>query len=117
MNGKLTSRRASAAIVFMIAAGLLGGHNPARAAEPRTDELDKVIPPAMERASIPGVIIGVWQDGHEPYVKAFGVSDTATKQPMTTDLYFYIGSNTKSFTVTSILMLADKGKLGLDDPI
>jgi D-alanyl-D-alanine carboxypeptidase len=28
-----------------------------------------------------------------------------------------IGSNTKTFVVTSILILADQGKLGLDDPI
>src|SRR5215831_21130736 len=83
----------------------------------RAAALDKVIPPAMQRASIPGVIIGVWQDGHKPYVKAFGVSDTATGKPMTTDLYMYIGSNAKAFTATAILMLVDQGKLGLDDPI
>jgi D-alanyl-D-alanine carboxypeptidase len=28
-----------------------------------------------------------------------------------------IGSNSKTFTITAILMLADQGKLGLDDPI
>ena len=36
---------------------------------------------------------------------------------MATDLYMRIGSNSKAFTVTAILMLADQGKLGLDDPI
>ena len=36
---------------------------------------------------------------------------------MATDLYMRIGSNTKAFVVTAILMLADQGKLGLDDPI
>ena len=71
----------------------------------------------MERASIPGAIVGIWQDGREPYVRAFGVRDTATRQPMATDLYMRIGSNSKAFTVTAILMLADQGKLGLDDPI
>jgi D-alanyl-D-alanine carboxypeptidase len=79
--------------------------------------LDKAIPAAMQRAAIPGAIVGIWQDGHEPYVRAFGVRDTATRQPMTPDLHMRIGSNTKAFTVTSLLMLADQGKLGLDDPI
>src|SRR5829696_8256573 len=36
---------------------------------------------------------------------------------MAPDLYMRIGSTTKTFTVTAILMLADQGKLGLDDPI
>jgi D-alanyl-D-alanine carboxypeptidase len=88
-----------------------------RPADKRDAELDKVIPPAMQRASVPGAIVGIWQDGREPYVKAFGVRDTATREPMATDLYMRIGSNSKAFTVTALLMLADQGKLSLDDPI
>src|SRR5262249_43142481 len=49
--------------------------------------------------------------------RAFGVRDTASGEPMTTGLYMRIGSNTKAFVVTGILMLADQGKLGLDDPV
>ena len=71
----------------------------------------------MRRASIPGAIVGVWREGQPPYVGAFGVRDTASGEPMTTDLSMRIGSNTKAFVVTAILMLADRGKLGLDDPI
>jgi len=81
------------------------------------EALDKAIPAAMARASIPGTIVGVWQDGREPYVRAFGVRDTATGEPMTTDLYMRIGSATKTFTVTAILMLVDQSRLGLDDPV
>ena len=100
-----------------IAAGLLVGCNASSLADPRADALDKATPVAMKRASVPGAIVGIWQDGREPYVRAFGVRDTATRQPMATDLYMRIGSNSKTFTVTAILMLADQGKLGLDDPI
>jgi D-alanyl-D-alanine carboxypeptidase len=97
----------------LIAAPLFG-QSPA---DKRDAALDKAIPPAMQRASVPGAIIGIWQDGREPYVKAFGVRDTATREPMATDLYMRIGSNSKAFTVTALLMLADQGKLSLDDPI
>src|SRR5215216_3122997 len=83
----------------------------------KADRLGEAIPAAMQRASIPGAVVGIWQDGSEPYVRAFGVRDTATGQPMATDLYMRIGSNSKAFTITSLLMLADQGKLGLDDPI
>src|SRR5262245_719109 len=86
-------------------------------AEERAAALDEAIPLAMERASVPGAIVGIWQDGSEPYVRAFGVRDTATGETMASDLYMRIGSNSKTFTVTAILMLADQGKLGLDDPI
>ena len=49
--------------------------------------LTEFVPKAMEQASIPGAIIGIWQDGATPYVRAFGVRDTATGEPMATDLY------------------------------
>jgi D-alanyl-D-alanine carboxypeptidase len=105
------------AIVAALAAGLLAGCTTLSPADQRAAALDRAIPAAMQRASIPGAIVGVWQDGREPYVRAFGVRDTATREPMTADLYMRIGSVTKTFTITAILMLADQGRLGLDDPI
>src|SRR5215467_252334 len=105
------------ALSTILMAGLRPGFCQPDASGSRDAALDAAIPAAMARASIPGAIVGIWQDGREPYVKAFGVRDTATGQPMTTDLSMRIGSNTKSFVVTAILMLADQGKLGLDDPI
>ena len=96
MNSQLTLRRLrTVAIMATFAAGLLVGCNASSLADQRADALDKAIPAAMQRASIPGAIVGVWQDGREPYVRAFGVRDTATRQPMTTDLYMRIGSNTQ----------------------
>jgi len=79
--------------------------------------LAEAIRSGMRRASIPGAIVGVWREGRPPYVRAFGVRDTASGEPMATDLSMRIGSNTKAFVVTAILMLADQGRLGLDDPI
>jgi len=81
------------------------------------NNLTETINRALRESSIPGVIVGVWREGKPPYVRAFGVQDTATGEPMTTDLYMRIGSNTKAFVVTSILILADWGELDLDDPI
>ena len=118
MNNELTFRRLCArAIVATVAAGILSGCNASDPADRRADALDKAIPAALQRSSVPGAIVGIWQDGRAPYVRAFGVRDTATRQPMATDLYVRIGSKSKTFTVTALLMLADQGKLGLDDPV
>jgi len=78
--------------------------------------LDAAINQAMSAASIPGAIVGVWgPDGR--YIRTFGVADKTTGAPMNVDMYSRIGSQTKPFTVTAVLQLADQGKLGLDDPI
>jgi D-alanyl-D-alanine carboxypeptidase len=89
-------------------------------AKPMSDaaaqRLDTAVNQAMTAANVPGAIIGVWgPDGS--YVRAFGVADKATGAPMKTDFYHRIGSQTKTFTATGVLQLADQGKVGLDDPI
>ena len=49
----------------------------ASAAQPtaRDEMLTETIPRAMQQASVPGAIVGVWQDGAAPFVQAFGVRD------------------------------------------
>jgi len=113
---KLILLRLTIAIIAALALGCFASIL-SKAADERAASLDKVIPAAMQRASLPGIVVGIWQGGQQPYVRAFGVSDTSKKTPMTTDMHVRIGSNTKSFTVTAILMLADRGLLGLDDTI
>ncbi len=78
--------------------------------------LNDAINKTMDETSIPGAIVGIWgPDGN--FVQTFGVADQAGGEPMQTDFYHRIGSQTKTFTVTGVLQLADQGKLGLDDPI
>lgn len=80
-------------------------------------QLDEAIPPGMLEASVPGAIVGVWKPAEPPYARAFGVRDTRTGEPMTTDLYMRIGSVTKTFVTTGVLQLVDQARVGLDDPI
>ena len=80
-------------------------------------KLDTLVPAALEKGKLPGAIVGVWQDGKPLYLKAFGVADVKTGAPMTTDLHMRIGSLTKTFAITSLLLLAKDGKVSLDDPI
>ncbi|MET8752312.1 serine hydrolase domain-containing protein [Streptomyces sp. NPDC004667] len=80
-------------------------------------KLDAAVLRTLRETRVPGVIVGLWAPGKGSYVKAFGVADEATAAPMTTDLRFRIGSETKTFTVTALLRLVDRKKAGLDDPI
>lgn len=82
-----------------------------------TARLDKAIEDVRQEAGIPGVIVGLWMPGKGNYVRATGVADTVTREPMTTDLYTRIGSETKTFTVTALLKLVDDRRIRLDDPI
>ncbi|MET7513181.1 serine hydrolase domain-containing protein [Streptomyces sp. NPDC005480] len=80
-------------------------------------ELDAAVQKVMREANVPGVTFGVWTPDKGEYVKSYGVADKSTGQKMSPDLHMRIGSETKTFTVTSILKLVDEKKVGLDDPI
>ncbi|MEU0199561.1 MULTISPECIES: serine hydrolase domain-containing protein [unclassified Streptomyces] len=82
-----------------------------------TERLDRAIAEVREQAGIPGVVVGLWMPGKGSYVRATGVADTVTREPMAVDSYVRIGSETKTFTVTALLELVDQGRIGLDDPI
>ncbi|MFI5430684.1 serine hydrolase domain-containing protein [Rhodococcus baikonurensis] len=94
-----------------------GSYSPERPVDPvLAAKLDAVLAGAVEDAGIPGAIVGLWSP-EGSYVRATGVSDTSTSEPMKTNIYHRIGSVTKTFTVTALLQLADESKIGLDDPI
>lgn len=82
-----------------------------------TARLDRTIDDVAPKAGIPGVVVGLWMPGKGCYVRATGVSDTHTREPMAVDSFVRIGSETKTFTVTALLKLVDDGRIGLDDPI
>lgn len=59
----------------------------------------------------------VAHNGKRVFAQAYGLADREKKIPNTLKTCFRIGSMNKMFTSTSILQLAQGGKLGLDDPV
>jgi CubicO group peptidase (beta-lactamase class C family) len=59
----------------------------------------------------------IQRDGKTVYFSSFGVRDPGTKEPMTPDSIFRIYSMSKPITTVAAMMLAEEGKLQLDDPL
>ncbi|MGK5731983.1 serine hydrolase domain-containing protein [Streptomyces sp. URMC 124] len=92
-----------------------GGFRPLTPAVKR--QLDKAVRRVMREAGVPGVTVGLWAPGKGRYVRSFGVADKSSGRKMSPDLSVRIGSETKTFTVTALLKLVDRGAVRLDDPI
>jgi Beta-lactamase class C and other penicillin binding proteins len=65
----------------------------------------------------PGAAVLVVQDGRILLSKGYGLSNVETKEPIRPDTVFDLASVSKQFTAMAILMLAERGKLSLDDPL
>jgi len=66
---------------------------------------------------IPGVSIGLNQDGESIYFKGFGHRNTERNLPVDPETVFGIASITKSFTAVAIMQLQEAGKLSVHDRI
>ncbi|WP_288378300.1 serine hydrolase [uncultured Massilia sp.] len=65
----------------------------------------------------PGATVIVVKDGKTVLRKAYGMADTAKGVNMAPEMALRLGSITKQFTAVAILMLAEEGKLSVDDDI
>jgi CubicO group peptidase (beta-lactamase class C family) len=79
--------------------------------------IDKAFTTAVEKAKVPGAVVGIVDNGQLVYVRVAGIRDAATNAPVSEDTRFRIASMTKGFTAMAILKLRDAGKLQLDDPV
>src|SRR5437764_14588839 len=77
---------------------------------------DQFVQDAMKRYHVPGVAIGIWQDGRE-HTAGFGITNVNHPLPVDAETLFQIGSTTKTFTATTMMRLADMGKVSLDAPV
>ncbi|PQJ78009.1 serine hydrolase domain-containing protein [Polaribacter porphyrae] len=65
----------------------------------------------------PGIVAGVIENGKLLYLKGFGVENIETKQLITPQTKFQVDHLAKQFTVLSILLLEEEGKLSFEDDI
>ena len=81
------------------------------------DDFAPLVRRLMARDQIPGVAVGVVEQGHLVFARGFGYRDLENHLPMTPDTLFPLGSASKAFTATAIALLADEGRIALDAPV
>src|SRR4051794_30211147 len=79
-------------------------------------ELEKKLAELIESHRVPGAQLAVL-DGDTMTEVAAGVLSLRTGCPVTTDALFLPGSIGKLYTATLVLMLADEGRIDLDEPV
>ena len=79
--------------------------------------LDEFVAAQMKAWNVPGVAVAVIKDGKVIHSKGYGYRDVKKQLPVTTKTLFAIGSSSKAFTVASLGVLVDQGKLDWDKPV
>lgn len=80
-------------------------------------KIDTFILKKMQTLHIPGLSLAVMSNGEIIYAKGYGFSNLEHKVAATEITVYQIASITKTFTATAIMMLMEKGRLSLIDPV
>jgi CubicO group peptidase (beta-lactamase class C family) len=79
--------------------------------------IDQAVAEALKESGVPSASIAVVKDGQLAYAKAYGQAKLEPPTPATPEMRYSIGSISKQFTATAILLLEEDGKLKLDDKV
>ena len=104
---------ASAALAFPLSAPAQGT---ARPDSTRIAAVDAVFA-RYDRTDSPGCALGVYENGRIAYARGYGMANLELMSAITPQSVFDIGSTSKQTTAMSIMLLANQGKLSLDDDI
>jgi CubicO group peptidase (beta-lactamase class C family) len=70
-----------------------------------------------DKPNTPGCALGVYKDGRIVYKRGYGMADLNNDVPITPGTVFHVASMSKQFTAASMVLLAQQGKLSLDDDV
>ncbi len=128
--GPASTRLRRACLVLSIAAcsGVAFAAPPAPAAAPAVadaaaavpadlQDLDAYVERVREQFDVPGIAVAIVKDDRVVFERGYGVRRLGEPAKVDAHTQFAIASNTKAFTAASISILADEGKLELDDRV
>jgi len=87
------------------------------AVPPELQQLDATVERVRSTFDVPGIAVAVVKDGQIVLERGYGVRELGKPGAVQADTLFAIASNTKAFTATSLNLLAEQGKLKMDDRV
>lgn len=83
----------------------------------RADKTDDFVKAEMQKQNIPGVSVAVIKEGKIIKAEGYGLANVELNVPARPESVYMIGSVSKQFIATGILLLIQDGKISLDDKI
>lgn len=106
------ARFSLALVAFLVTVGLEAQNLPPE----MMAKVDKVFS-KWDNPNSPGCALGIYKSGSILYKHGYGMANLNDDVPITPATVFHVASISKQFTAASILLLAQQGKLSLDDDV
>ncbi|HJP69511.1 MAG TPA: serine hydrolase domain-containing protein [Sphingomicrobium sp.] len=115
-------RLVKVAVATVVALAALGASSPASSAThgiTRSAEakIDRAAKQDVESGRVAGAAVAVLRHGKLVFARGYGCSNLELATPASVSTVFRVGSLTKQFTAAGVLLLAEQGKLKIDDKL
>jgi D-alanyl-D-alanine carboxypeptidase len=80
-------------------------------------KIDTAVNQVLSSTKVPSASIAIVKDGRIAYLQAYGLARLNPPMEATPQMQYSIGSISKQFTAAAVLLLAQEGKLTLEDPV
>ena len=109
---RLVRRLAPALLLELVVTAAAGGQSAAA-----FDSIDHYMAAELRRDRIPGVSLAVLRGDSVVLARGYGYANVELPVPASDSTVYQSGSVGKQFTAAAVVMLAEQGRLSLDDPI
>jgi D-alanyl-D-alanine carboxypeptidase len=118
MRATLTALSTFAAILTLTLVVVSSSHaqQPSLAVAKQSD-IDKVVADTLAHTGVPSASIAIVKDGQIEYEHAYGNARLDPALPASTSMRYSIGSISKQFTSSAMLLLAEQHKLSIDETV
>ena len=111
------SRAALLTILIVCWGALASSQNAPQLPPDMRQKIDDAVRSVLAQTGVPSASVAIVKDGHIAYVQAFGNAKLDPPQPARPEMRYSIGSISKQFTASALLLLQEDGKLSLDDKV
>jgi D-alanyl-D-alanine carboxypeptidase len=80
-------------------------------------KIDQAVGNVLTKTGVPSASVAIVKDNQVVYLQAYGDARLEPRTPARPEMRYSIGSISKQFTATAILLLQEQGKLSLDDKV
>ena len=104
-------------LLLTLATSMLSNAQVPQVTPEKIAQIDAFVETRLATLGLPGAAIALIEDGQIVHARGFGVTQLGGEDVVTADTPFELGSVSKSFAATAILLLQEDGLLDVDDPV
>jgi D-alanyl-D-alanine carboxypeptidase len=105
------------AVLSILLSGITLSQTEVKLPQDLLSKIDLAAQDVLGQTGVPSASVAVVKDGAIVYLRAYGDARLEPKTPAKSEMRYSIGSISKQFTATSVLLLQEEGKLSLDDTV